>query len=164
VSHIRVERTIARPPDDVWRHLADVADHVHWMADAAEIRFTGDRREGVGATFECETRVGPLRTVDRMVVTEWEPGRAMGVDHRGLVTGTGRFSLEPAGSAGAAAGAGAGASGGAGATVLTWDEDLRFPWWLGGPVASVAARPVLRRLWSGNLRRFSERVETWADG
>lgn len=148
MSRIRVERTIARPPDEVWRHLADVADHVNWMADAAEVRFTGDRREGVGTTFDCETRVGPLRTVDRMVVTEWEPGRAMGVDHRGLVTGTGRFSLSPAGED----------------TVLTWDEDLRFPWWLGGPVTSVAARPVLRRLWSGNLRRFSERVETWADG
>ena len=151
MSRICVERTIARPPDEVWRRLADVADHVNWMADAAEIRFTGDRREGVGATFECETRVGPLRTVDRMVVTEWEPERAMGVDHRGLVTGTGRFSLAPAG-------------GDAGGTVLTWDEDLRFPWWLGGPATSVAARPVLRRLWSGNLRRFAERVETWSDG
>ena len=154
MSHIRVERTIDRPPDEVWRHLADVADHVNWMADAAEIRFTGDRRSGVGATFECETRVGPLRTVDRMVVTEWEPERTMGVDHRGLVTGTGRFTLSPVGDD---------AAGGRG-TVLTWDEDLSFPWWLGGPVTSVAARPVLRRLWSGNLRRFSARVETWSDG
>lgn len=143
MTRIRVERTIARPPAEVWRHLADVADHVHWMADAAAIRFTSDRHEGVGAAFECETRVGPLRTVDRMVVTEWEPGRAMGVDHRGLVTGTGRFSLEAAGPS----------------TRLTWEEDLRFPWWLGGPVASVAARPVLRRLWSGNLRRLAGRVE-----
>lgn len=149
---IRVQRVIARPPDEVWRHLADIADHVNWMADAVAIRFTGDRREGVGATFECETRVGPLRTIDRMEVTEWSPGEAMEVDHHGLVTGTGRFGLHPSG----------GSTGGS--TELTWDEDLRFPWWLGGPVAATLARPVLRRLWSGNLRRFAARVEAWDDG
>ena len=37
------------------------------------------------------TRVGPVRLTDRMVVTEWDPGRALAVEHRGLVTGCGRF-------------------------------------------------------------------------
>ncbi|HEX6422028.1 MAG TPA: SRPBCC family protein [Acidimicrobiales bacterium] len=140
---IRVETTIEAPPEAVWRRLADIADHVSWMADAAAIRFTGDQRAGVGTTFECETRVGPLRTLDVMEVTEWRDGEFMGVRHRGLVTGTGRFVLEPAG---------------AGRTRLVWAEHLRFPWWMGGPVGAVLARPVLRALWRGNLRRFAARV------
>jgi carbon monoxide dehydrogenase subunit G len=143
VPGIRVQTTIEAPPEAVWRRLADIADHVSWMADAAAIRFTGDRRAGVGTSFECETRVGPLRTLDVMEVTEWRDGEAMGVRHRGLVTGTGRFLLEPAG---------------AGRTRLVWAEHLRFPWWLGGPVGGLLARPVLRAVWRGNLRRFAARV------
>jgi hypothetical protein len=128
----------------VWARLADIADHVTWMADAAAIRFTGDRREGVGTTFECDTKVGPLTTVDVMEVTEWRPGDAMSVRHSGVVTGTGRFALEAV-------------SGGR--TRLTWEEDLSFPWYFGGPAGARVGAPVLRRLWAGNLRRFAARVE-----
>jgi carbon monoxide dehydrogenase subunit G len=143
VPGIRTEVIIDAPPDAVWRRLADIADHVSWMADAAAIRFTGDDRTGVGTTFECETRLGPLRTTDVMEVTEWREAAAMGVRHSGLFTGTGRFELSPAG---------------AGRTRLTWNEDLRFPWWLGGPVGATVARPILRAVWRGNLRRFATRV------
>jgi hypothetical protein len=143
VARICVQTTIDAPPGDVWRRLADIGDHVAWMADAASIRFIGERRSGVGTTFECETRVGPLRTLDVMEITEWREGEAMGVDHRGLVTGTGRFLL---------------ARERRDHTRLTWDEDLRFPWWLGGVVGGVVARPVLRAVWRGNLRRFAALV------
>jgi carbon monoxide dehydrogenase subunit G len=143
VPRIVVEQTIDAPPPVVWRRLADIADHVSWMADAASIRFTGDRRTGVGTTFECETRIGPLRTLDVMEVTEWDDERALGVRHRGVVTGTGRFTLGPAG---------------ADRTRVVWDEELAFPWWLGGPLGGLAARPVLRAVWRGNLRRLASRV------
>lgn len=143
MARIQVETTIGAPPEAVWRRLSDIADHVSWMADAAAIRFTGERRSGPGTTFECETRLGPLRTLDVMEVTEWRAGEAMGVRHRGLVTGTGRFVLSAAGP---------------GRTRLAWDEDLRFPWWMGGPVGAVLARPVLRAVWRGNLRRLAALV------
>jgi len=144
VTRIRVRRVIDRPPAAVWDRLADIADHVTWMADATSIRFTTDRRQGVGTAFECETRVGPLRTLDRMEVTEWTPGEAIGVHHPGVVTGTGRFTLR-------------GSLDGR-RTELAWDEDLRLPWYLGGAVAATVARPVLRRVWAGNLRRLAAHV------
>lgn len=144
MPRIRVERVVDAAPAAVWERLADVADHVTWMADAERITFVGDRRAGVGTAFDCATRVGPLRTTDRMEIVEWRPGHAMGVRHVGLVTGEGRFTLEPAAG---------------GRTRVVWDEDLRFPARLGGPVAAALARPVLRRLWAGNLRRLAARVE-----
>ena len=143
MGRIRIRTTIDAPPAKVWDRLADIADHVSWMADGAAIRFTGDRRAGVGTTFECETRIGPLRTTDLMEVTEWRERRAMGVRHVGLFTGTGRFLLRRSPR---------------GRTRLTWDEDLRFPWWLGGPVGAVVAAPVLRAVWRGNLRRLAALV------
>jgi hypothetical protein len=46
---------------------------------------------------------------------------------------------------------------------VTWAEDLRLPWWLGGPAGSAAARPILERLWGRsltNLKRIVEATET----
>jgi Polyketide cyclase / dehydrase and lipid transport len=149
MTRIRVRATIDAPRGTVWRRLADIADHVHWMADARAIRFTGERRSGVGTTLECETRIGPLRTTDVMEVTEWRRGRSLGVRHTGVVSGVGRFVLGRSRR---------------GRTRITSDERLRFPWWLGGPVAGLVAGPVLRLVWRGNLRRLASLVENRAHG
>jgi uncharacterized protein YndB with AHSA1/START domain len=142
---IRVGVTIDASPDAVWRAVEPIERHVEWMADAVSITFTGARRRGVGTEFDCVTRVGPFRTVDRMVVTEWEPGRAMGIEHRGLFTGRGRFTLRRKRG---------------GRTRFTWTERIRFPWWMGGPVGALAAKPVLRTIWKRNLRRLDTHVRT----
>lgn len=138
MARVEVSIIINRSPAEVWRHVEDIASHVEWMADAEAIRFTSSTRRGVGTTFDCDTRVGPFRLVDRMEVTEWDEGRAIGVRHVGLVTGRGRFTLRRRGRR---------------RTRFTWEEDLAIPWWLGGPVAAV----VLRLVWLRNLRRLRAR-------
>lgn len=140
MARIRVGVTIPAPPAMVWRDVRDLASHVEWMADAEALRFTSRRRSGVGTTFDCDTRIGPFRLVDRMEVTEWAERRRIGVRHVGLVTGTGRFTLRPAGALRRR-------------TRFTWEEELAVPWWLGGPVASIA----LRLVWRRNLRRLRAR-------
>lgn len=143
MARIEVRAGIDALPAVVWEELSDIPHHVEWMADAVAITFTGDRRQGVGTTFDCETRVGPLRTVDRMAVTSWREGHEIGVRHEGLVTGEGRFTLAAA----------------PGGTTVTWAEQLRFPWYVGGPFTAYLATPVLRRIWRGNLRRLAARCE-----
>ena len=142
MARIRVSAVVDAPPRRVWADVRDIASHVQWMADARAIRFTSRRRAGVGTTFECDTRVGPLRLTDRMAVTEWRTGRAIGIRHEGVVTGTGRFVLKPAGH---------------GRTRFTWEERLVFPWWMGGPVGALAGSLVLRLIWRRNLRNFAAR-------
>jgi hypothetical protein len=137
VPGIRVSTTIPATPEAVWADVRDLASHVEWMADAEAIRFSSERRSGVGTTFDCDTRVGPLHLTDRMEVTEWVEGEVIGVRHVGLVTGTGRFTLSAEG----------------GGTRFTWEESLAIPWWLGGPAAAVA----LRLVWMRNLRRLRQR-------
>jgi hypothetical protein len=105
------------------------------MMDAHSIRVTGPGR------FECETRVGPLRTLDKMEIVECQPGRALGVRHAGLVTGTGRFTLSWAGP---------------GRTRFTWSESLALPWYFAPPVA----RFVLKQVWRRNLRTLKRLVES----
>jgi carbon monoxide dehydrogenase subunit G len=145
MARIRVRTTLDAPPAQVWVALSDLPSHVTWMQDAVAIRFLTERTYGVGARFECDTKVGPLRLTDLMEVTEWSPGKALGVRHVGVVTGTGRFTMQPARGH---------------RTRLAWVEELHFPLWLGGPVGARAAAPVLRRIWRRNLAALGERVAT----
>ena len=146
---IRVSVVIDAPPDVVWRAVEPIERHVDWMADAVSITFTsatnaGVGNRGVGTSFDCVTRIGPFRTTDRMTITQWVPSRAMGIEHRGVVTGRGRFTL---------------ARRRHGRTKFTWTEKLRFPWWMGGPVGALVAKPILRAVWRRNLRRLKALVE-----
>jgi hypothetical protein len=144
VPRIRVGVAIDASPRRVWMVLRDIASHVAWMDDAVAIRFTTRRRHGVGTAFECDTKVGPVRLVDRMEVTEWRPRRAMAVRHVGVVAGTGRFTIRRRLGRG---------------SYFGWDEELALPWWLGGPLGRVVVPIVLRRVWRRNLRNLKDHVE-----
>jgi carbon monoxide dehydrogenase subunit G len=141
---VDVAITIDAAPETVWEVIEPIERHVDWMADAASITFTSEQTRGPGTSFDCVTKIGPFRTVDKMVVTEWSPAQTMGIEHRGLVTGTGRFTLTPLG---------------AGRTEFAWTEQLNFPRWMGGRAGEVAAQPVLRAVWRRNLRHLKALVE-----
>jgi hypothetical protein len=147
MARIRVSTTIDAPPRVVWGAVDDIGSHVRWMADAHAIRFRAGPRRGVGTTFECDTRLGPLRVTDVMEITAWRPRRRMGVRHTGLITGTGEFRLRRARG---------------GRTRFTWSERLRFPWWLGGPVGAAAGKVLLHLVWQRNLRNLKRLVEAFS--
>jgi len=142
VARIRVGTMLDAAPEVVWRDVARIATHPEWMADAVGLRFLTERTSGVGTRFECDTKVGPFRLTDVMEITEWVPGRAIGVRHTGLVRGTGRFTLTPARG---------------GRTRFRWRERLRFPLWLGGPLGALVAKPVLTRVWRRSMRNLQQR-------
>ena len=144
MGKIRVSTVINASPEQVWAEVRDIERHVDWMADADRITFQGNRRSGVGTTFDCITKVGPIRLTDRMEITDWREGRLMGVRHAGLVTGRGRFTLERARG---------------GRTRFTWDERLRFPWWMGGPIGGFFGGFVMRGIWRRNLKVLKGLIE-----
>jgi uncharacterized protein YndB with AHSA1/START domain len=144
VPRIKIEVCIRAPLQLVWEMVADIRTHTEWMVDAESITVTSDCSSGVGTTFDCVTKIGPFRTIDHMEITEWIEERVMGVAHRGLVSGSGRFTLQEAGPSD---------------TNFSWEETLTFPWWIGGRLTSIGSTPVLKAIWRGNLRRLSRLVE-----
>jgi len=146
VVTIQVSTVVPAAPSVVWEDLRRIDRHVEWMSDAESIRFLTDDTEGAGTRFECVTRLGPLRLIDRMEVTDWRDRVAMGIRHHGVVSGDGQFRLTPfttpAGEA---------------HTRFEWNETLRFPWWMGGAIGAVVARGVLSAVWARNLHRFVAR-------
>lgn len=143
MARVRVEQTMPAPPTVVWEDIADIASHAEWMADAESITFLTASHRGAGTRMEVLTKVGPFSLTDVMEFTSWEPPNRMAVHHQGLVTGAGAFVLEEIENG----------------TRFVWDEELTFPWWLGGPVTAFFAAPVLSAIWRGNLKRLAARFE-----
>jgi carbon monoxide dehydrogenase subunit G len=139
---IIVSTEIPAPRERVWEDVARLDSHSQWMTDAHAIEFRTEHREGIGTVMDVETRIGPLRTHDLIEVVAWEPPARIAVRHTGLFTGSGEFLLESAGPA---------------ATRFTWREDIRFPWYFGGPLGAWAAAPILRLVWKRNVRRLADR-------
>jgi hypothetical protein len=144
MSHVRVETELAASPDVVWADVRHIPSHVEWMHDAVDITFTGDQTEGTGTTFDCLTKVGPLKLIDRMQITSWVEAAEMGVRHDGLVTGEGVFTLTAVGTD---------------KTAFVWEERLRFPWWMGGPIGGFVGSLILKQIWKRNLSLLRRRFE-----
>ena len=146
MGRIRVSTELNATPAEVWDVVEPVERHVDWMADAVAIHFQTEQTRGVGTTFLCDTKVGPITLQDHMEITEWEPGRKMGVKHTGVVTGSGVFELEPIDLDRR--------------TRFTWTEDLRFPWFLGGRLGEVVGGQfVMKQIWKRNLRKLQQLID-----
>jgi hypothetical protein len=147
MSRITVSIDLDASPSKVWDVVEPVERHVDWMADAVAIRFNTEQTRGVGTSFACDTKVGPIRLTDQMEITEWIPGEAMGVKHTGMVTGTGIFTLAPLDDGKR--------------TRFTWSEELTFPWWLGGPIGEViGGNLVMKAIWRRNLKSLKRLVDS----
>lgn len=142
MARIRVSTVLDAPPAQVWADIEDIGSHMEWMADAVAIRFLSAQASGAGTRFECDTKIGPFTLTDVMEITEWVPGKVMGVRHSGVVSGTGRFTLKKLRG---------------GRTRFQWNEKLVYPVWMGGPVGAFVSKPVLRWVWRRNLARLADR-------
>jgi hypothetical protein len=140
---IEVARSLPFGAEVVWTELRQLDHHAAWMADAEAIEFDGPLTAGEGARFVAITRIGPVRTRDRMVVTQWEEGQAIEVDHVSLVRGHGRLSVSWQGPD---------------RSQVRWREELAFPLGAAGEVVAHLVAPLLRWVWRGNLRRLEEIV------
>ncbi|HEU4895800.1 MAG TPA: SRPBCC family protein [Acidimicrobiia bacterium] len=145
MTRIAVSRNVPAPRERVWAAIADLGSHTDWMKDAERIVFMNDQHRGEGTRMEVLTVVGPFRTLDMMEVVGWDEGNSIEVAHQGLVKGRGTLAVS---------------AGRSGHTTVSWDEDLTFPWWLGGPITAWLARPVLAAIWRGNLSRLEETLVT----
>jgi len=143
MATIQISTHINVSPEILWEELRHIDRHVNWMNDAVSITFTSPTTEGVGTQFSCLTKVGPLKTTDIMTITQWEEARTMGVEHVGLVKGTGTFQIAPQSEE----------------STITWKESLAFPWWMLGPFGSLFASPILQLIWKKNLKNLKAIVE-----
>lgn len=68
-------RTMAVPPDVVWRTLADHESWSTWHADYEEHRAITEKTSGLGARFRTKEWI----LVSESEITRWEPGSVIGL-------------------------------------------------------------------------------------
>ena len=141
---INVSITINKSIDEVWNEVSILKNHTNWMKDAVSIEFLNDKTQGLGAKMKVLTKVGPIKLFDYMTVTEWIDKKCIGVDHVGIVTGKGKFTLREITEE---------------KTDFQWEETLRFPIYLAGPVGEFFGSPVLKLIWRNNLKGLKELFE-----
>ena len=143
MTTINVSVDLPVSPEEVWADVRHLGTHVEWMHDAVAIDFTSETVEGVGTTFDCLTKVGPIKLTDKMRVTSWVEPERIGVRHEGLVSGDGEFVISPT----------------ANGSTFAWEETLDFPWFLGGPIGELVGGPILKLIWKRNLQALKARFD-----
>jgi len=140
---IRTLIVIDAPIERVWTELADIEGQPRWMREMKAVRLLTPPPPGVGTVGEADVRIFGIGVSDPVTITEWEPPRSFAIVHEGVFSGGGVIELEP------------GADGTT--TIVRWDETIVPPVlpWLGG----VIGRPVLGRIFQGDLERFRDLVE-----
>lgn len=143
MTALQVVVPVDAPARDVFDALTDWDAQSEWMMGTT-VRSIGPQRRAPGDQLEAFTGVGPVGFLDTMVVTDWNEGVEVTVDHTGrVVRGSGTFRVEPDGPDRSA---------------VVWIENLAIP---GGAVGSALwrlTRPISRWAVTRSLRRFGQGV------
>jgi hypothetical protein len=139
---IRMSMEVDAPIETVWEVVADVDRQPEWMAEMSDLRMLTDPPLGVGSRGEATVTVAGISTTDPVTVSVFQPPRRYGIVHEGRISGDGLIAL-------AARAVG-------GPTIVEWEERLFppvFPY-----VGAAVMRPVLRRIFQGDLERLGTMV------
>ena len=143
-KRIKVSTIINKPLEVVWDEVKIMKNHVNWMQDAAKIDFLSLNESGIDTKMKVLTKVGPFSLNDIITVTKWEEMNSIGVVHEGIVTGEGAFYLSEIDD---------------NSTKFEWIEELKAPYYLGGPIAEFFGGFVLKFIWKKNLMNLKNILE-----
>ena len=143
-KRIRVSTIINKHLEVVWDEVKIMKNHVNWMQDAAKIDFLSLNESGIDTKMKVLTKVGPFSLNDIITVTKWEEMNSIGVVHEGIVTGEGAFYLSENDD---------------NSTKFEWIEELKAPYYLGGPIAEFFGGFVLKFIWKKNLMNLKNILE-----
>ena len=143
-KRIKVSTIINKPLEVVWDEVKIMKNHVNWMQDAAKIDFLSVNESGIDTKMKVLTKVGPFSLNDIITVTKWEEMNSIGVVHEGIVTGEGTFYLSENDD---------------NSTKFEWIEELKAPYYLGGPIAEFFGGFVLKFIWKKNLMNLKNILE-----
>lgn len=145
---IRSAIVIDAPIERVWEVLADVEGQPRWMRDMKTVRVLTRGAIGVGTRAEADVRIFGMHALDPITITAFEPPRRFAIRHDGRFSGEGVIELQRAGDCAT--------------TIVRWDETIvppRLP-----HLSAALLRPLLERVFQGDLVHLRDLVETGAAG
>ncbi|MEX2587570.1 MAG: SRPBCC family protein [Actinomycetota bacterium] len=143
---IEMSIKIDAPPSQVWGYLVDWEHLDRWMREAKRFRLTSKMDQGVGVTAEATICIAGFTTTDLVQVTRWRPPEELEIQHLGWVSGQGLMLCMPA----------------PWGTFLYWKETLEPPLGIAGAAGLRLLRPLMFRIFQGDLRLLKDLVESTA--
>jgi uncharacterized protein YndB with AHSA1/START domain len=140
---IRSTVEITAPIERVWEVLADIERQPTWMHEMKEVRLHTPPPTGVGTRGEATVRILGIGVTDPVEVEVHEPPRRFGIRHEGRFGGAGLLTLTP--------------RPGGRSTIVHWEERLIPP--VFPPLGAVIQKPILSRIFQGDLERLRAIVE-----
>ena len=124
------------PPEVVWELITDWEHQDDWMLEASDFAVVSSHREGIGVEAEATISIGGIKTRDRVRITQWEPGRLLGIAHLGWVSGHADMKLLPSN----------------GSTRLVWREHFTPPLGVVGALGMTLFKPIMCRIFMRDVR------------
>jgi len=140
----KLEIEINAPLETVWKHISDIESHVSWMNDAKTIELIDGDPNSVGTKYLCDTQIGILSTKDTMKVIAYRSPDFMEIEHIGAVTGSGTFTLKSLDK---------------NSTLFVWEENLKFPLYMGASIGKFFGMALLHKIWKKNLLNLKNEIE-----
>lgn len=93
MATVSITRTVLinKNIETVFSHLVDWQNQSEWMVGTSVEPYTGNGRH-LGDQIKAITKIGPIRILDTMAITDWSPPHRCSVVHTGkVIKGTGTF-------------------------------------------------------------------------
>lgn len=136
---IRLSIEVNAPIEKAWALLSDIDRQPEWMHEMKRVEMLTPPPVGVGSRGRATVRIFGIGTTDEVVITRFEPPQTFAIRHEGRFVGEGVISLSVVD---------------AKRTRIDWMEYLRPP--IFGTLAAFLQRPLLGRIFAGDLRTLRE--------
>lgn len=128
----------------IFDYVSDWEKQSDWIlfTTVKQLSNAGQRQDAI---LLAETKLGPIKFVDTMAVTDWQPFVRIVVEHTGrIILGKGVFSVRKISDD---------------SCEFTWEEITPVPFGLIGQVGLVILRPVIKLLFNSSLKRLKANLE-----
>ena len=136
--------TIRASQQAVFNYVSDWEKQSDWIKFTTVHKLSNVTDEDVNLL--AVTRLGPIRLLDTMVVTDWQPFERIVVEHTGrLILGKGIFSVKRLTS---------------NSCEFTWQEITPVPFGQVGAIALAMIKPILRIPFNLSLKKLKSNIES----
>ena len=137
--------TIQATPRVIFDYVSDWEKQSHWILFTT-VQKISDPTQKYDTQLLATTKFGPIKFVDMMVVTDWQPFERIVVEHTGrIILGKGVFSVEKVS---------------ANSSRFVWQEITPVPFGIFGRLGLAILRPLMNILFGISLKKLRNNIES----
>ncbi len=132
-------------PHTIFNYLSDWEKQSDWILFTTVEKVSAEPNQS-GTKLSATTGFGPLKFIDTMVVTDWQPSRQIVVEHTGrVILGKGVFTIQEISKNNCE---------------FIWEEITPVPLGFVGRIGLFVIKPFMNLLFGSSLKKLKRNIET----